>query len=112
MDGRIVTAASPVHLPRYRPHAKAIFGRRPPHLCPGCAAQPCFEAWAIQKDRHPVVNRPHEGVRVRDDHGAGQHGFAGVGAVPASQRPAMLSTLPSGIVFHSKWPELGFGLQG
>jgi hypothetical protein len=20
--------------------------------------------------------------------------------------------LPSGIVFHSKWPELGFGLQG
>jgi hypothetical protein len=33
-------------------------------------AQPRFEARATEKDRHSVVNRPGEGVRVRDDHGA------------------------------------------
>jgi hypothetical protein len=68
---------------------------------------------AIQKHRHSVVNRPREGVGVRDDHGAGQHGFVSAGAVPPvpQTRDAEHATiggadeirlLPSGMVFDSK----------
>jgi hypothetical protein len=38
-------------------HAKAIFGRRPHQLRSGCAAQPCFDIRAIQKDRSEWQSR-------------------------------------------------------
>jgi hypothetical protein len=84
-QGRIVTAASPVHPPRYRPHAKAIFGGRSEQLR-------LAEVRAIEKRRHPAGNRPRESIRVRDDHGAGRHSFALVGAVLPVPETALLST--------------------
>jgi hypothetical protein len=88
-QGRIIIAAGPIQPPRYRPHAKAIYGRWPAQVRSGRAARPCFEVRAIKEDRNSAVNRPRQDVRVRGDHGAGQHGPA------VSHRPAMLSTPPS-----------------